>query len=193
MRAQRPSKKRNRAAVFLDRDGVIVRGLMRNGKSYAPRSLKDFRLLPGAAAAIQTLHRHKFLIIVVSNQPDIGNGLIDPAVVTEMHDRLVRKLPIDAIELCPHTRGDHCSCRKPKPGMLKAAGKRLSVDFSKSYMVGDRCSDVIAGAKVGCYTIFLDRGYDACTDIEPNAIVGSLPKAVGHILKRATHIGRSSD
>ena len=165
-----------REAVFLDRDGVIVRGELRNGKSYAPRTLKDFRLLPGARDAVGALHDRGFLVIVVTNQPDIGNGFIDAGVVEAMHKIIRRKLAVDAIELCPHRRTDDCSCRKPKPGMLLAAGNRLSVNFSKSYMIGDRCSDVIAGEAAGCYTIFIDRGYDICQDRSPDAVVNLCPR-----------------
>lgn len=180
---------RRRPAVFLDRDGVIVRGELRGGKSYAPRRLEDFRLLPGAAAAVKALHDRGFLTVVVTNQPDIGNRLVDPAVVVKMHEILRRKMPLDAIEMCPHSQTANCSCRKPKTGMFKAAAKRLSIDFSKSYMVGDRCGDVIAGLNAGCYTIFIDRGYDACVDAKPDVVVHSLPQAVDHILKKANHNG----
>jgi D-glycero-D-manno-heptose 1,7-bisphosphate phosphatase len=177
-----PSKKR--PAVFLDRDGVIVRGTLRNGKSYAPRRIEEFRLLPGAREAIGALHKRGFLIVVVTNQPDIANGLVRSEVVDEMHKILHRKLVIDAIEVCPHRRQDNCECRKPKPGMLVSAAKKLSIDLSNSYMVGDRCSDVIAGHSVGCYTVFVDRGYDSCNEQQPNAVVRSLPKAADHILRR---------
>ena len=186
-KAGKPTTKR--PAVFLDRDGVIVRGELRGGKSYAPRRLEDFRLLPGAAAAVKALHDRGFLTVVVTNQPDIGNGRVDPAVVAKMHEVLRRKMPLDAIEMCPHSQTANCACRKPKTGMLKAAAKRLSIDFSKSYMVGDRCGDVIAGLNAGCYTIFIDRGYDACVDAEPHAVVRSLPQAVDLILKKANHSG----
>ncbi len=173
-------------AVFLDRDGVIVRGEMRNGKSYAPRRLKDFRLLPGARAAVTALHDHGFLVVVVTNQPDIGNGLVGPAVVDAMHKILLEKLPLDGIELCPHRQADNCDCRKPKPGLLEAAGRKYSIDFSISYMVGDRCSDIVAGNSLGCYTIFVDRGYDACVKVKPDAVVRSLSQAVQHILNKTS-------
>ena len=171
-----------RAAVFLDRDGVIVRGVLRDGKSYAPRRLEDFRLLPGARDAVQRLHQAGFVLIIVTNQPDIGNGDVDPSIVAEMHDRLRRALPIDAIEMCPHRQVDDCDCRKPKAGMLKAGGQRYGIDFTCSFMVGDRCSDILAGQSMGCYTLFIDRGYDRCTTTKPDFIVRSLPEATRRIL-----------
>ena len=171
-----------RAAVFLDRDGVIVRGMLRNGKSYAPRRLEEFRLLPGARDAVHRLHRAGFVLIVVTNQPDIGNGDVDPSVVAAMHDRLRQALPIDAIEMCPHRQIDGCDCRKPKAGMLKAAGRDYGIDFTRSFMVGDRCSDILAGQSMGSYTLFIDRGYDRCTTTKPDFIVRSLPEATRQIL-----------
>ena len=175
---RRSTPARARAAVFLDRDGVLVRAEVRDGKSYAPRRLADFRLLPRAGEAVRALRERGYLTIVVTNQPDIGNGLVDPAVVAAMHDIMRRKLPLDAIEVCPHTRSDNCDCRKPKAGLLVAAADRFCIDFSASFMIGDRCSDVVAGRSVGCYTLFVDRGYDRCTDVRPDAVVRSLPQAV---------------
>src|SRR5262245_62199034 len=178
-----------RAAVFLDRDGVIVRAEVRNGKSYAPRRLEDFRLLPGAGESIRALQANGFLTVVVTNQPDIGNGLVDPAVVDEMHAIMRKKLPLDSIEVCPHRQTDNCECRKPRAGMLRAAAERFSIDFSSSFMVGDRCSDMVAGRAVGCYTLFVDRGYDRCSDVRPDAVVRSVRQAVQHMLSRIVPLG----
>ncbi len=181
---------RGRPAVFLDRDGVIVRGELRNGKSYAPRRLEDFRLLPGARDAIAALHGRGFLVIVVTNQPDIGNGLVDPAVVESMHARMRSNLLVDHIETCPHRQDENCACRKPKPGLLVAAAARFHIDLPNSIMVGDRASDIVAGRSVGCYTIFVNRGYDLCVDVRPDAVVRSLPQAVRHILGDAACVSR---
>jgi D-glycero-D-manno-heptose 1,7-bisphosphate phosphatase len=181
-----------RRAVFLDRDGVLVRAEVRNGKSHAVRRVKDFRLLPGAREAVHALRKRGFLIVVVTNQPDIGNGLVAAEVVAAMHDLLRRKLPVDSIEMCPHRQADNCGCRKPKAGMLTAAAARFSIDFSASFMVGDRCSDIVAGRSVGCYTLFVDRGYDRCTDVRPDAVVRSLRQAVQHILNRTAYLEKNS-
>jgi D-glycero-D-manno-heptose 1,7-bisphosphate phosphatase len=188
----RATDRHRRAAVFLDRDGVLVRAEVRDRKSYAVRRLEDFRLLPGASEAVRTLRDHGFLVVVVTNQPDIGHGLVAAEVVAAMHDLLRKKLPIDSIELCPHRQADNCGCRKPKPGMLTTAAARFSIDFSASFMVGDRCSDIVAGRSVGCYTLFVDRGYDRCTDVKPDAVVRSLRQAVQHILSRTVPPGENS-
>lgn len=175
-----------RRAVFLDRDGVITRAIVRRRKPYAPRRLRDARLMPGAKAAIARLKRAGFLVIVVTNQPDIGNGLVDPAVPAAIHARLRRELRLDDIRMCPHGQSAGCACRKPKPGMLLAAARERGIDLRRSVMVGDRKSDVLAGAAAGCYTVFLDRGYAeaAAQRFLPDAIAHSLPGAAQLILTR---------
>jgi D-glycero-D-manno-heptose 1,7-bisphosphate phosphatase len=171
-----------RRAVFLDRDGVVTRCEVRNGKPYALRSLKGFRLLPGVRVAIEKLKRAGFLVIIVTNQPDIGNGLVDPAVVAVMHDRLRSRLPLDEIRMCPHRQDENCSCRKPKPGMLTAAARKWGINLKKSFMVGDRWGDIVAGQVVGCYTIFINRGYSEPQTATPDNCATSLGSATRIIL-----------
>jgi D-glycero-D-manno-heptose 1,7-bisphosphate phosphatase len=118
-----------RRAVFLDRDGVINRCEVRDGKPYAPRRLNDFRLLPGATSAVHALKQAGLIVIVVTNQPDIGNGLVEAATVEAMHEKLRRRLPVDAIMTCPHRQNAGCACRKPKPGMLIEAAKKWHIDL----------------------------------------------------------------
>ncbi|MBY0429768.1 MAG: HAD family hydrolase [Rhodospirillales bacterium] len=172
-------------AVFLDRDGILNRALIHGRKSYAPRMLADFRLLPGVTRAVRELHRAGFLLVVVTNQPDIGNGLVAPEVVEEMHRRLRGRLPLTEIMVCPHRQDEGCPCRKPRPGMLVAAAGRFGIDLRRSWMVGDRPSDVEAGLEAGCRTIFVDRhGFEPC--IRPaHAQAGSLPAAAAFILADA--------
>jgi D-glycero-D-manno-heptose 1,7-bisphosphate phosphatase len=182
-RSDFPKKAKHRA-VFLDRDGVINRCEVRNGKPYAPRRLEDFRLLPGVKNAVRALKRANFLVIVVTNQPDIGNGLINGVIVEAMHQRLKERLQVDDIKVCPHRQSENCACRKPKPGMLLEAAKQWDINLRQSYMIGDRSSDIVAGQAVGCYTVFMDRGYreDMCAKAHVN--IRSLPAAVRLILSR---------
>ena len=171
--------------VFLDRDGVIVRSIIRNRKPYAVRNLKAFRILPGVQQAISQLKQAGFLLIVVTNQPDIGKGLISEKVMNKMNDILLKKLKIDDIKLCPHKKEDKCVCRKPKPRLIVRAAKEYNIDLSKSYMIGDRLSDMIAGQKAGCKCIFIDRGYEETKriNIEIDLKTTSLPAAVRLIEK----------
>jgi D-glycero-D-manno-heptose 1,7-bisphosphate phosphatase len=175
-----------RPAVFVDRDGVLNRAEVRDGKPFSPRKLQEFRLLPGVAAAMQQLRDAGFFIAVVTNQPDLGNGLVADTVVAAIHQRLRARVPLDDIRMCPHGQSAGCSCRKPQPGMLRAAARDHDIDLASSYMIGDRISDVIAGNSAGCYTIFVQRGYAESNGqpIPANAIVRSLPGAVRHILSR---------
>ena len=171
-----------RRAVFLDRDGVINRCEVRGGKPCAPRSLAEFRLLPGVGNAVRSLKRADLLVVVVTNQPDIGQGLVDPAEVAAMHDRLKRKLAIDDVKMCPHRQNAGCACRKPKPGMLLAAARERHIDLKKSFMVGDRSSDLVAWQAVGCYTVFIDRGYQEMRQARPDGYAASLAAAARLVL-----------
>lgn len=171
-----------RRAVFLDRDGVINRCEVRGGKPYAPRSLADFRLLPRVSGAVRLLKRAGLLVVVVTNQPDIGQGLIEPAEVAAMHEKLKRGLAIDDIKMCPHRQDASCACRKPKPGMLLEAARERHIDLKKSFMVGDRWSDVVAGQAVGCYTVFIDRGYQEMRQARPDGYAASLAAAARLVL-----------
>lgn len=179
-------RRARRRAVFLDRDGVLTATAVVDGKPVAPRRLSEFRLLPGVVAAVRSLRRAGFFVCVVTNQPDIGNRLVDTAVVAEIHARLRRALPIDALKMCPHRQDAGCACRKPKPGMLLATAQRHRVDLAMSYMIGDRYSDVLAGVAAGCYTIFIRRGYGESRKhrIEADFITRSLPEAARLILSR---------
>jgi D-glycero-D-manno-heptose 1,7-bisphosphate phosphatase len=174
----------SRIAVFLDRDGVINRSEVRDGKPYAPRRLQDFRLLPGVVRAIHELKQAGLLIIVVTNQPDIGNGMVDAAVVHAMHDRLRQVSLIDDIMVCPHRQNAGCQCRKPSPGMLIEAAKKWEIDLKNSFMVGDRWGDIVAGERAGCYNIYINRHYkeEKPQQTNPDNRAASLPGAVRLIL-----------
>ncbi len=172
-------------AVFLDRDGTINRGIVRDGKSYAPTTVAEFELLPGAEGAIRSLREAGFLVVVVTNQPDVGAMKVPRETVETMHAKLLAEGLCDAVEVCYHTEGDSCNCRKPKPGMLLRAARELKVDLSRSYMVGDRWRDVGAGKAAGCYTFFIDRDYTEENAVVPDSVVGSLEEAAAMIISGA--------
>ena len=169
-----PTNRANRA-VFLDRDGVLNRPVYRNGKSYPPESLKDFELLPRVAEACQKLKSKGFLLIVVTNQPDVGRGTQRLETVESMHLWLLQQLPLDAIEVC---YDEHDSLRyKPAPGMLHAAAERLQIDLSKSFLVGDRWRDVDCGKNAGCTTFHVDHRTGEPLRSPADFTVGSLWEA----------------
>jgi len=172
-------------AVFLDRDGVLNAALVRDGKPYPPRTIAELRITPGARTALVRLREAGFLLIVVTNQPDLARGTQSREALEEIHAVLRAAMPLDAIYVCDHDGPDACECRKPKPGMLQAAARDFNIDLSASFMVGDRWRDVDAGAQAGCSTVFLDFGYrERGPDSTPNVIVGSLTAAVDWILSR---------
>ncbi|EEQ12384.1 Histidinol phosphatase [Yersinia mollaretii ATCC 43969] len=148
-----------RKAVFLDRDGVINRALVRDGKPYPPADLASVEILPGVDVATQALHDAGWLLIVVTNQPDVARGTTARAEVDAINHYLQQTLPIDEFRTCYHDSDDHCDCRKPLPGLLLAAAKIHDIDLSASYMVGDRWRDIEAGECAGCKNIFIDYGY----------------------------------
>jgi D-glycero-D-manno-heptose 1,7-bisphosphate phosphatase len=172
-------------AVFLDRDGVLTVPEFRDGRSFAPRLLEDFRLYDDAIAATTRLKAAGFRLIVVTNQPDVGYGRIPLGVVEEMHRRLISWLPIDAVEACYHRHDEDCDCRKPKPGMLCRAAIRLGIDCTRSFMIGDRASDVAAGHAAGCRAIFIDLGYDDEHPSGAEFVVKSLGDAADIVLPEA--------
>jgi D-glycero-D-manno-heptose 1,7-bisphosphate phosphatase len=172
-----------RPAVFLDRDGVIVVPEFRDGRSFAPRRLEDFRLYPDAAASLQKLKQAGFLLAVVTNQPDVGDGLITRSEVDAMHEIMARQLPLDAVKACFHGHGQACDCRKPKPGMILQAATELGINLTKSFMVGDRKSDIEAGRAAGCATVFIDLGYTLPTPDAPDYVVHSIAEAANVIIE----------
>jgi D-glycero-D-manno-heptose 1,7-bisphosphate phosphatase len=174
-----------RPAVFLDRDGVIVIPEFRNRRSFAPRRLEDFRLYPEAAANLQKLKRAGFLLAVITNQPDVGNGFISRSAVDAMHAIMTRELPLDLVKACFHRQDEHCDCRKPKPGMILEAARQLGVNLTESFMVGDRGSDVEAGRAAGCTTVFIDLGYDEPAPEAPDYVVHSIKEAADIIIQTA--------
>ncbi|HEY3760124.1 MAG TPA: HAD family hydrolase [Verrucomicrobiae bacterium] len=174
-------------AVFLDRDGVINRALERAEKPYPPRSLEEFEILPEVPAACAKLKAAGFLLVVATNQPDVGRGTIKQSLVESIHAHMLTRLPIDRIEVCfhPGKGASDCDCRKPKPGMLLHAAHALNIDLSQSWMVGDRWRDVDCGHNAGCRTIFIDRGYAEELKQHPDYSVKDLGEAAEIILKSA--------
>ena len=174
-------------AVFLDRDGVINRALERDGKPYPSASLAEFEIFPEVPEACRLLKAAGFLLIVATNQPDVGRGTLDRKVVEEIHAEMRRKLPIDRVEVCYHPGKSlsNCNCRKPKPGMLLRAARELNIDLAQSWMVGDRWRDVDCGHAAGCRTIFIDRGYAEELKQPPDFRVKNLLEASEIILANA--------
>jgi D-glycero-D-manno-heptose 1,7-bisphosphate phosphatase len=174
-----------RRAVFLDRDGVINREILRNGHATAPFAVAELEILPGVQEALDRLRDAGFLLVVVTNQPDVVRGSVSRDEVEMIHSRLRQLLTIDDIRVCYHDDADGCACRKPAPGMLFAAAVEHDITLAASYMVGDRWRDVGAGQRAGCTTILVQSNRDEPTTIEPNVRMGGLGEAAPWILEHA--------
>jgi D-glycero-D-manno-heptose 1,7-bisphosphate phosphatase len=175
------SEPRSRA-VFLDRDGVLVRAVVRDGIPRGASTLDELEVMPDATEACSALKGAGFRLVVVTNQPEIARGTLDPLIVEQQSDALRRALPLDEIVVCPHDDADCCACRKPQPGMLLDAAARVRIDLAASFMVGDRWRDVEAGRRAGCRVVFVDHGYGEELQHEPDVVVGGLGAAAEWIL-----------
>ena len=185
-------------AVLLDRDGVINAAIWNpaEGKLDTPYRLEDFRLLPGAAQAVRAINEMGFLAVVVSNQPGVAKDKCGPELLEEINREMVASLAqegarLDGIYYCLHhpeavvpTLRVHCSCRKPRPGLLLQAAEELNIDLVRSYMIGDQQTDIEAGLAAGCKTVLLNGHLLADSQAEalpigPHWTAKDLPTAVG--------------
>ena len=171
-----------RRAVFLDRDGVLNEPVVVDGRALPPDSVVDLVLTPGVEEACEALRRAGFLLIVVTNQPDIARGTRERADVDAINAELVRRLRLDDVRMCPHDDADDCGCRKPLPGLLLEAAARWGVRLAGSVMVGDRWRDVEAGRGAGCRTVLLARDYDERRATGADLVVDTLGDAVPWIV-----------
>ena len=175
-------ERRMRRAVFLDRDGVIIRTNVREGRPYAITSIDDLDVLAGAKDAIHRLRAAGFMTIVVTNQPDVVRGTVKREVAKAINDQLLETLAIDEIRVCYEVESPESNCYKPKPGMLLEAADKHDNDLPTSYMVGDRWRDVGAGKAAGCVTVFIDLDYSEQARDTPDHVVHSLAEAADLIL-----------
>jgi D-glycero-D-manno-heptose 1,7-bisphosphate phosphatase len=184
-------------AVFLDRDGVLNRPVVREGRPYPPASVADFELYADVFSGCARLKAAGLLLVVVTNQPDVGRGKQERAVVDAINQRLVEAVPfLDRVDVCFHAGidwGEDCICRKPKPGMLYRSAKALGIDLGSSYMIGDRWQDVDCAKAAGCHSVFIERGYSESLRQQPDTTVFSFDDAVTAILEARTRALASSE
>jgi len=168
-------------AIFLDRDGVINRAVVRDGVPHPPTSLMELEVLPGVPQALELLAARGFLLIVVTNQPDVARGTQTREVVEAINQHLLQRLPLDGVFTCYHDNADECHCRKPKPGLILQAAQEYGIDLRRSFLVGDRWSDVAAGQAAGCRTFLLDAPYNQRWRCTPDDEASSLLEAAQRI------------
>jgi D-sedoheptulose 7-phosphate isomerase len=183
-----------RPAVFLDRDGVLNRAVVRDGKPFPPSGLKELELLPDVASSLLDLKAHGFALYVITNQPDVSRGAQTRETVEAIHQALASSLPIDDIFVCYHDDADDCPCRKPKPGLLFEAQRKHNIDLSRSFLIGDRWRDIDAGHNAGCRTILIDYGYREKKPAHPpEATVRSLREAADWIMNSTLKESTTND
>ena len=174
-----------RSAVFFDRDGVLNCAEVVDGKPFPPRSRSDFEIVDDAGRVCHMLRQAGFVLIAVTNQPDIARGTTRTEEVEAIHAILIDNLELDDVLVCPHDDDDQCSCRKPAPGMLLLAAAKHNIDLGRSYLIGDRWRDIAAGKAAGCRSVFIDHQYAEAQPTSPDATVRSLNEAAAWILSAA--------
>jgi len=169
-------------AVFLDRDGTLIRTWVVDGVPRPVASVEELEILPGVSAAVKTLRQAGFMLVLVTNQPDVARGTLKRQTLEEIHAHLRHELPLDEVMCCFHDDVDACRCRKPQAGMLLDAAERLDIRLQSSFMVGDRWRDVEAGKRAGCTTILLREPYSG-DSVRADFEVADLVEAAEIILR----------
>lgn len=163
--------------IFLDRDGVINKVILRDSRPFSPRNMDEFQILQGVSEAVALLQKEGLIVVVVTNQPDLAKGLISKSLISEMHEKIRNEIGIIHFYFCGHSAVQNCECRKPKVGMLLQASRELGINLNSSYLVGDRWKDIKAGQEVGCRCYFIDNNYDEPRPAPPFYTVKSLYEA----------------
>ena len=171
-------------AIYLDRDGVLIQTNVINGKPCAIGQISDLVFTSDVKEACCKLRTAGFLLIMVTNQPDIANGTANIKKVEEINANIQDVLSLDVVKMCVHGQKEGCLCRKPSPYMLIEAAKEFNVDLTESYMIGDRWSDIEAGKAAGCKTIHIQRNYGRDQDVyAPDFTAYCLSEAADWILR----------
>lgn len=178
-------------AIFLDRDGVLNRAIIKNGKPYPPASIDELSISEEVLPALTALKSMGFLLIVATNQPDVARGTTLRSNVENINQVLLDKLPLDEIRVCYHDDKDACDCRKPLPGLLLQAARDHGINLHLSFMIGDRSKDIEAGQSAGCKTIWIDYGYQEPAPTKQSDFVAkSLQEAAEWVAKHCAMTGK---
>lgn len=164
-----------RRAVFLDRDGVLIKAIVYNGAPRPPHSVEEFTKLSGLhnfTSVLHSLREKGFLIIMITNQPDIVYKNITQEDWNVIQETVTMTFQFDDVYICFHGRDEGCSCKKPQPGMLFDAAQKWNIDLDNSYIVGDTKSDMGAGRSAGVHTVLIEREYNK--DIESEFRINKL-------------------
>lgn len=167
-------------AIFLDRDGVV------NEEVGYVTSIAQLKIYPFAVKAIQILKSNGWKCIIISNQSAVAKGLVTEKKLRLINRKVFEQLAVDDIYYCPHYPPEneeilpynvYCDCRKPNPGLILNAAKEHNIDLKRSFMVGDRATDILAGKNAGLKTVLLCTGYGPQNleqDVKPDYIFANL-------------------
>lgn len=165
-----------RPAVFFDRDGVLNETVERDGQRVSPRSVRDLRLVAGAAEGVAALRAAGYRIFIVTNQPDLARG----KMLASEHEAIMRcveeAIGPDDVAVCAHDDAERCRCRKPEPGMITALARKWGIDLARSYVIGDSWRDVEAGQRAGCRTILVTS--EGRSNLQPDVVVSDTLAAI---------------
>lgn len=170
-------------AVFFDRDGVLNEAIIRDSRPYSPSDISELRIISSALDSLTRLKANDFIIIVITNQPEVARGGILRENVEVINNHLIASLPIDKIYSCYHDDEDGCSCRKPLPGLILKGALEFNIDLKKSYLIGDRWRDIGAAQAAGIMSIFINFHYDEIRPTNHFYEVVNLLEAVNIIIK----------
>ncbi|MCK5656020.1 MAG: HAD family hydrolase [Candidatus Aureabacteria bacterium] len=178
---------RSAKAVFFDRDGTL------NPDPGYINEVNKFEFYKGAKEALKNIYDIGYKIFVITNQSGVGRGLIKEDVLEEIHQKLVRELEAEGVEVagvyyCPHHPGEKCNCRKPSPEMVRIAAREHGIDVARSFFIGDKRSDIETGKRAGCRTILVKAAEEGnnskVEDCYPDYVISNIEEAV-EILKKA--------
>ncbi len=187
----------NRKAIFVDRDGVIIDNVIRDdGSKGSIRKISDLKIADGVKTFLSRCVDAEFIVVAVTNQPDIARGKLNLSELEAINAKLLRQLPeIKKIYVCPHDNADNCKCRKPKPGLFFKARSELGINLSKSWMVGDRASDVDASFNADIHAICIPSQFSAahairlCNSNNPHLIAEDILDAWSFIANNVAVTG----
>lgn len=178
-------------AVFLDRDGVI-----NEDRDDYVKNVRELRVFPRVPELVRTLNDAGYAVFVISNQQGVAKGLIGESDLLAIQDEITRQVEaagaqVSGFYYCTHLSSQHCSCRKPQPGMILQASQQHGIDLPSSYMVGDSEKDLVAGSAAGCTTVlvltgFTQRGDVAGLGCQPDYLAEDLAQAVDWIVGRSS-------
>lgn len=170
-----------KCAVFVERDGILNREIRKGNLLQPCARLEEFEVLDDAVDALARMREAGLLVIATTNQPGVSQGLLSRRELGLMHSLLLKRLPLDDIMVCPHDAGDHCPCRKPKPGLLLEAAFRWHVDMDHSFVISKMWPDAEAAHVAGCTSILINSPWIGSG--HHDYVVRSLEGAVEKVLQ----------